>query len=197
MTTSKSLDRQNYMFLDKSNQVLIKKKGEINGKNFKIKNLNNCEVYLLDFTSGIFIDNCDDCKFIIGPCDGSVYMRTSNRCTISIITKQMRFRETYDIKVNLYCISDPVIESSKGMVFGPFDYKLPYLDELFHKANFKKNENKYEKVYDFCPSLDENTNWRLAFKEEVVLKEFNSGLYGIDCENKDLYEEYKDEVYMK
>ena len=47
------LDRKNFMFTDKKDETLIKKKGEINGLNFKIRNLENCTVYLLDHTNGV------------------------------------------------------------------------------------------------------------------------------------------------
>lgn len=47
------IDRTKYMFTDRTDQVLLKKLGEIEGFNFKIRNLNNCKVYLLDWTSGV------------------------------------------------------------------------------------------------------------------------------------------------
>lgn len=47
------IDRTKYMFTDKNNQVLIKNFGELDGFNFKIRNLNNCKVYLLDWTTGV------------------------------------------------------------------------------------------------------------------------------------------------
>jgi len=47
------IDRTKYMFFDKSNETLIKKFGEIDGFNFKIRNLKNCKVFLLDWTTGV------------------------------------------------------------------------------------------------------------------------------------------------
>jgi hypothetical protein len=47
-------DRKNFMFVDKKDETLIKKKGELNGLNFKMRNLQNCTVYLLDHTNGVF-----------------------------------------------------------------------------------------------------------------------------------------------
>jgi hypothetical protein len=46
-------DRKNFMFTDKKEETLIKKKGELNGLNFKMRNLQNCTVYLLDHTNGV------------------------------------------------------------------------------------------------------------------------------------------------
>lgn len=49
------LDRKNFMFTDKKDETLVKKKGEVNGLNFKIRNLINCTVYLADRTNGVRI----------------------------------------------------------------------------------------------------------------------------------------------
>ena len=38
------LDRKNFMITDKKNETLMKKKGDINGLNFKIRDLENCTV---------------------------------------------------------------------------------------------------------------------------------------------------------
>ena len=51
------IDRTKYMLTDKKNEVLIKKQGEIEGFNFKIRNLENCKVYLLDWTTGVNKNN--------------------------------------------------------------------------------------------------------------------------------------------
>ncbi len=49
------IDRTKYMFTDKSNEILIKNTGELEGFNFKIRNLKNCKVYLLDWTTGVIL----------------------------------------------------------------------------------------------------------------------------------------------
>ncbi len=70
-------------------------------------------------------------------------MRTSKNCTISIVSKQLRFRDCENIKVLTYCPSGPVIETSKFIGFGPFNSFFPRLDELFKLAKFEpSNINK-------------------------------------------------------
>ena len=39
------------MFVSKSNEVLIKNPGDINGIDFKLKDLTDCTVILLDYTA--------------------------------------------------------------------------------------------------------------------------------------------------
>jgi len=93
----------------------------------------------------MFIDDCENCEFLIAPCDGSVFIRTSKNCKISIISKQLRFRECHDCDIFAYCPSDPVIEASTNMKFGPFNYNFPNAKEIFKRANF--NESKNNKIF--------------------------------------------------
>ena len=84
----------------------------------------------------MFVDDCINCKLILGPCDGSIFIRTSKNCSISVIAKQLRFRDCDNMNIYTYCPSDPVIETSKRMNFAPFNAFFPKLKELFVKANF-------------------------------------------------------------
>ncbi len=56
MTTQfhkQKIDRTKYMFTKKKDEILIKKFGELEGFNFKMRNLENCKVYILDWSSGV------------------------------------------------------------------------------------------------------------------------------------------------
>jgi hypothetical protein len=55
MTDKPKIDRAKYMMQDKKNETLTRYAPEINGFNFKIRNLDNCTVYLLDWTKGVII----------------------------------------------------------------------------------------------------------------------------------------------
>ncbi len=49
----KKLNRADFMFKDKSGETLIKKPGDINGIDFAINNLQDCEVQILDHTAQV------------------------------------------------------------------------------------------------------------------------------------------------
>ena len=52
-TEKKKLNKADFMFRDKTGEELIKKPGDINGIDFMIRSLNNCTVYLLDYTAQV------------------------------------------------------------------------------------------------------------------------------------------------
>ena len=99
--------------------------------------------YLL-ILSQLFIDDCINCKIIVAPCDGSVMIRTSKNCSISIVAKQLRFRDCENIQIYSYIESEPVVESCSEIHFGPYNAFLPAQEELFTKANFTPSIKPYK-----------------------------------------------------
>jgi hypothetical protein len=53
MSQKPKVDRTKYIIQDKQNETIIKKTGEVDGFNFKIRNIDNCTIYLLDWTKGV------------------------------------------------------------------------------------------------------------------------------------------------
>jgi hypothetical protein len=47
----KKLKREDFQFVSKTGETLTKKPGDINGIDFKIKDLHDCVVYLMDHTA--------------------------------------------------------------------------------------------------------------------------------------------------
>ena len=90
------------MFVSQNDKVLMKKPGDINGIDFKIKELHGCTVYLFDWTTQIQLDKCTNCKFFIGPIKGSIFMRDCSDCEISVATNQFRCRDLHNTKINMF-----------------------------------------------------------------------------------------------
>lgn len=64
-TQKKKLNREDYRFINRTGEELIKKPGDINGIDFQIRSLTDCTVYLLDhiaqvsaYSSSSFADHC-------------------------------------------------------------------------------------------------------------------------------------------
>lgn len=48
---------------------------DIDGEGFLCRNLENCEVQLFDLMSSLYIINCRNCKFYLGPVNQSIFVR--------------------------------------------------------------------------------------------------------------------------
>ena len=169
MSTSfgkKKLNRADFMIISKQGETLRKNPGDINGIDFKIKDLHDCTVYLLDRTAQLQVDKCTNTKFIIGPVHGSIFVRDCDNCEISVACSQFRCRDLYNSKIYLYAANDPVIESSDNLTFGPFNVAYPLLDEQAKEAGFNTEINKWELIYDFTAkagnfNVMEPENWQV------------------------------------
>ena len=145
--------REKYSLHDKENETIYRHYGDLNGADFKLLKNKNCEIYILDWSKGMFIDECENCTIVSGPVDGSIFIRKCKNCKVSTIARQVRFRESENIDIFTYCPSDPVVETCFNIFFAPFNAFFPHLEELFLKAGFKpEDKNHIDTPYDFTPS---------------------------------------------
>jgi len=186
-------NREKFMIKEKENETIYRHYGDLNGADFKLRKNKNCEIYILDYSKGMYIDDCIDCKIICGPIDGSIFIRGSKNCQISIIARQVRFRSCENLKVFTYCPSDPAVESSFNIYFAPFNAYFPHLKELFEKGGFKKDEkNHIDTPYDFTPSeeLGGGAPHHLKLpEEEFFIKTVEDGKDPVE----EMYEGYSQE----
>ena len=145
--------REKYSIHDKENEKIYRHYGDLDGADFKIFKNKNCEIYILDWSKGMFIDDCENCTIVCGPIDGSIFIRKSKNCKVSLIARQVRFRESENIDIYTYCPSDPVVESCFNIFFAPFNAFFPHLSDLFKKGGFNsEDKNHIDTPYDFTPS---------------------------------------------
>ena len=149
IAAKKKLNRADFMFADKTGEVLTKLPGQINGIDFHIRNLTDCTVYLLDWTATIMVDNCKNTTFIIGPVKGSINLRDCYDCIVSVACSQFRCRELHNSSVYLYVLSEPGIESSTNLKFAPYNVAYPKLEEHAAAVGFDLNVNKWNLIHDF------------------------------------------------
>lgn len=186
-------NREKFMIKEKQNETIFRHYGDLNGADFKLRKNIKCEIYILDWSKGMYIDDCEDCKIVVGPIDGSVFIRGSKNCEFSIIARQVRFRNCENLKVFTYCPSDPAVESSYNIYFAPFNAFFPHLKELFVKAEFKKEEkNHIDTPYDFTPGEELGGGAEHYLKlpeEEFSIKVVNDGNFPVE----EMYEGYSQE----
>ena len=106
---------------------------------------------MLEHTAQISVNRCKNTKFYIGPVKGSIFFIDCDDCEIAVACSQFRCRDLYNSKVFLYTPNDPIIESSSGILFGPFNFKYPYLKNHAISANIigeyvDEEGSKQEKV---------------------------------------------------
>jgi len=82
--------RRDFIFMNATEQELIKLPGQINGNLFKISHLSKCTAWLLDFSSSIVVDTCEESQLYLGPVSGTVQLQELEDCAISVACKELK-----------------------------------------------------------------------------------------------------------
>ena len=151
--------------------------GDIDGLAFRMTDLENCTVVILDHTAQITVDRCKNTKFYIGPIKSSIFFRDCSDCDITVCCSQFRCRDLNNSKINVFTPNDPIVESSSSVTFGPFNMKYPLLKEHAEAADLlgtfvdddgvvQNKVNKWKRVFDFTKNEDGQLNFTLLKPEE-------------------------------
>jgi len=149
-----STDPAFYVLDGSIGDTLYRKPGDLNGKDFRIENCIDCEIYILDHTSQIQIDDCTDCKIFLGPVAGSAFFRDCKNCTIEVACKQFRSRDCEECTIGIYCNTKPIIETSTNMTFRCWMGAYVGLEAQFDAAKLDPKVNTWSLIHDFNKKED-------------------------------------------
>jgi len=145
----KEFNIDDYQFLDRTDEKCIKEPGSIQGEKFVVENCSNCDIYVCDYCGEISVDDTKDSRIFIGPTEASIFIRDTSNCKIVAACKQFRIRDCQNLEILLFSSTEPVIESSKDIKFGCFDYFYFSLRHQFDQAKLNIWNNKWSEVHDF------------------------------------------------
>jgi hypothetical protein len=155
-----------FTFEGRESETLVKNPGEVHGMPFDIVDCANCTILILDDCDQVQIDEVVDSCIFIGASSGSVFLRNCRNCTFTIATKQLRTRNCENCTLNLYCMTEPVIEYSKKMQFAPFNGAYDGHELSLAEAGLDPYTNKWSEVFDFSDPSKTGANWSIAEEDE-------------------------------
>ena len=107
------------------------------------------QVLLLDHADMVQVDALVNCKVFVGASSESIFVRECTGCTFTIACKQLRTRDCKDCVFHLYSKTEPIIETSSAVAFGPFNGA--YAEHAGHMAaaGLDVDVNFWWAVFDF------------------------------------------------
>ncbi|KNC54471.1 uncharacterized protein AMSG_10468 [Thecamonas trahens ATCC 50062] len=153
-TGKRKLNKADFMFKKRTNEVLVKAPGAVAGQQFMVADLSGCTVYVLDHSAVVTADACSDCTLVFGPVEGSFFLRDCTNCTVIVAAGQLRTRDCRDCDIFLFAASDPIIEASTAMVFHHYNAAYPGLSAHFAAAGLDPAVNRWTAMYDFSREDD-------------------------------------------
>lgn len=154
------LNPADFMLTKLQGQTIVRAPGSINGQQFIIEECEDCTIYLLDHTATVSIDDCRRCRIFVGPCESSVFVRTSKHLQLIVAAQQLRTRECSDLDILLYVSAgQPVIESTTDVRLGCFQFNYFGLAEQFAAAGLDPWYSEWSNVHDFTASSSGGRSW--------------------------------------
>ena len=125
------------------------REGDVRGQSCELSELRECTVLVLDWSAQVTLDDCHDCQVLIGPVDGSLFVRNSSKLRVTAACRQLRLRDCVDCTLSLFAHS-AAIEACDRIVFGAWNGA--YAGLAAHAAAAKLEpggRNRYDRVHDF------------------------------------------------
>ncbi|KAF1759698.1 hypothetical protein GCK72_016165 [Caenorhabditis remanei] len=110
-------------------------------------------ILFLHQTSQVIIDDCRRCTIVLGPTQGSVFVRDSSNCTILTSCQQLRTRDCTSVRIGILCPTEPIIENSNDICFFHLAMKYPHLKDQMHAVGLRPFTNRVVSVHDFSPAV--------------------------------------------
>ena len=148
--TKRALNPADFLLSRLRDVTVVREPGQIAGQAFALEELSHCDVFLLDHSAAVTIDQCTDCRFFIGPCESSVFLRDCRGCSVVVAAQQLRLRDCHELQLLLYVsASQPVMEASDGVRLSSFSFSYPQLSAQFHAAGLHPFNSQWSNVHDF------------------------------------------------
>uniref|UniRef100_A0A0N5AR56 C-CAP/cofactor C-like domain-containing protein n=1 Tax=Syphacia muris TaxID=451379 RepID=A0A0N5AR56_9BILA len=146
------LDPADFEYTGRCGEILLKTHNHINGQQFVIDNCKDCCILILDYTASVTIDGCEHCLIVTGPCKA----RNCTKCSIFTPCTQFRTRDCVDIEVFLFCITKPIIETSRSIRFHSLALYYENIEDHACKAFKSLFVNSWNTAFDFTPNTESN-----------------------------------------
>lgn len=183
------INKENFILRKKRGETLVKKPGSINGYDFVIDSLENCNIFILDHTAQVQVDDCINCKIFIGPVGGSAFFRDCKDCRIEVACQQLRTRDCERLEIGLYCSTKPIIETSTFITFKCWGGAYFGLTQHFKSAGLNPEENDwYNDVYDFNQKEDYDGKMHFEVLKDAQIEFWEVAVYDDDGEPVGVFE---------
>mmetsp|Transcript_43044 Transcript_43044/g.102410 ORF Transcript_43044/g.102410 Transcript_43044/m.102410 type:complete len:270 (+) Transcript_43044:3-812(+) len=159
-TKAEELDPE-LVFADREGETLVKRPGEIRGRDLVLSRLTNCTVFVCDPCGAVRADRLQNCKVFLGPVR-SVLAEKLDACSISVAAQQLRVHSATGCDFYVRMRSGPIIEHSNGNRFAPYNFEYPGQESQLGELKLTTDSGMWAKVEDFnWLRAQQSPNWSI------------------------------------
>ncbi|KAG9484396.1 tubulin-specific chaperone C [Eleutherodactylus coqui] len=153
-----------------SGQVLFMEADDIRQKDVQLSQLRDCTVTLPGSPATLHMRELRGCKVLCGPVASSVFVDNCADCIFAFPCQQLRTHSSRDSRFYLHVTSRAIIEDCRGLLFAPFTWSYPGIQQDYERAGLDQNRNNWETVDDFnWLAMDvRSPNWSILPEDERI-----------------------------
>ncbi|XP_078674488.1 tubulin-specific chaperone C-like [Branchiostoma floridae x Branchiostoma belcheri] len=157
-------------FADRVSQTLTLQPHEIENQDVSLARLTDCTVKLYGTAGTVHISNVSACRIFTGPVSRSIFVDDCKDTVLVIACQQLRVHHTEDTQFYLHVTSRGIIEDSTRLLFAPYNWTYPDMEEHYKKAGLDRERNTWDDIDDFnwLASDAHSPNWAVMNVEERV-----------------------------
>jgi len=121
----------------------------IAANDFSLENLTNCKVYIMQVLRALRMNQLTECLVVMAPVNGSIFIENCNNCTFVIASQQLRIHTTQHTTFYVYSRSHPIIEDSDKLWFSTYQIDYPKKETFLQECGFDQHPNMWDHVEDF------------------------------------------------
>jgi len=148
-----------------ANQLVIRKPGDLQGRDVWLSNLEGCRVILLDRIGALHVHQLKQCEVVVAAVSSSAMLHHCRSCVFTLAVKQLRLHDSDTVALHLHSLSGPIIEHCQRVAFAPNDLHWPEGPELLQQASLGNmaEATAWCEVQDFnWLKRQASPNWRLV-----------------------------------
>lgn len=160
-------------FTSYSNTTLtLSSLGPIPPKDLLLRDLTNCTIHLLAPLHFLRMENLLNCKVLVGPVSGPVYLESCRDCTFHLASRQLRIHNTYTSTLYVHTVSGPIIEDCDKLRFAPFVLVYEGVEGDMKESGLAGTRNTWQEVKDFkWLRAQQSPHWSVVPEGERVVVE--------------------------
>ncbi|KAG8584309.1 hypothetical protein GDO81_008770 [Engystomops pustulosus] len=153
-----------------SGQVLYMEPDEIRQNDVQLSQLRDCTVTLAGSPGTLHIRDLSGCKVLCGPVASSVFVDNCTDCLFTFPCQQLRTHSTHDCRFYLHVTSRAIIEDCSRLLFAPFTWSYPNIQQDYERAGLDQSRNNWDQVDDFnwLAMGVKSPNWDVIPEEERI-----------------------------
>ena len=157
-------------FLDKTGESLEKDAADIQNKDVSLSNLKDCTVKLFGSAGTIHATGLKNCKVFSGPVFRSIFVEDCQDCTFVIACQQLRTHSTTDTHFYLHVTSKAIVEDCHRVEFAPYNWTYAEMDKHYLESGLDRARNNWDDVDDFnwLASDQPSPNWKVLEESKRV-----------------------------